>query len=117
MQKHEMRVTHLKNDPFDPPFNIWQEKLFYLTFALKMYEYFLLVYIALLYCTSCTDLGQNVRAAPVKGVGFPIIGVDVGSSLHRAGPRTVLVCAGPLTTSTGAKGRIYTGSSVWNDLA
>jgi hypothetical protein len=43
----------------------------------------------------------------MEGVGFPIIGVDVGSSLHRAGPRTVLVCTGPLTTSTGAKRNIY----------
>ena len=52
------------------------------------------------------DLGQNIRAVPVEGVGFSIIGVDVGSSLHSTCARTVLVHTLPLTTTTGAKGNI-----------
>ena len=45
-------------------------------------------------------LSQNVGAVPMEGVDFPIEGVDVGSSLHRTGSWTVLLCALPLATLT-----------------
>ena len=45
-------------------------------------------------------LSQNVGAVPMEGVDFPIKSVDVGSSLHRTGSWTVLLCALPLATLT-----------------
>ena len=45
-------------------------------------------------------LSQSVGAVPMEGVDFSIKGVDVSSSLHRAGSWAVLLRTSPLTTLT-----------------
>lgn len=58
-------------------------------------------------------LSQHVGAVPMEGVDFSIEGVDVSSSLHRAGSWTVLLCTPPLTTLTHTASTQFHLSCQW----